>query len=252
MKRERATALAIRVYAALLRLYPPEFRQHYGADMLQVFRDSCRDADGLARLWLAALADLLVNASAERAKQMLTRRWLRHALTNSVAGAAFALSSFMLAIAVMLFTYFLLIPWDEGRIPEGTLAAAVNCFFESDGILLPSFVVTICLIIAVTRVTRQRSYSAIRIYNHFSLLNIGVTVIGAVVTQVSKIVIGRIFPNPPIFEQGYGFTVDPAYGTAVVYCGLVVIGAIIAFFVRLAWRPPRLPLIRRRTPQIAA
>jgi hypothetical protein len=243
---------AAKVYAALLRLYPLEFRQRYGEQMLQVFRDSCRGGDGLARLWLAALADLLVNAIAERSKQMLTRRWLLKVLNTSVAGGAFALSSFALAVAMILFTYFLLVPWDEGRIPEGTFAAAVNCFFESNWLLLPSFIVTLCLIIAITRVTRRHVYSAIRIYNLFSLLNVAVIVFGAVVTQGSKIVIGRIFPNPPVFEAGYGFNVDPAYGTAVVYCGLVIIGAIIAFFGRLAWRPPVLPLTRQRTPPTLA
>lgn len=247
MTRERVIVFAARVYGTLLRLYPPEFRQRYGEEMLQAFRDLCRDnANGLARFWLAALADVLTNALAERAKHMRTRDWLLNALSTTGAGILFTISSVALIMTMLLITYFMLVPWDEGRIPEGTFAAAVNCFFESDWVMLPSFIVTGFEIIAITKVTRLRIYSTARIYGHFLLVNLAVIVVGLVVTQVSKIVIGRIFPNPPVFEASYGFTTDPNYGTAIVYFGLIIIGAIIAFFVRLALRPPTLPLTRKR------
>lgn len=42
--RQRSIALAVFFYRWLLMLYPRSFRQRYGAQMLQVFRDSCREA----------------------------------------------------------------------------------------------------------------------------------------------------------------------------------------------------------------
>jgi Peptidase family S41/N-terminal domain of Peptidase_S41 in eukaryotic IRBP len=50
-----------KIYAWLLRLYPSRFRQDYGADVLQLFRDRSRDERGFfprLRLWLDLLADL--------------------------------------------------------------------------------------------------------------------------------------------------------------------------------------------------
>jgi hypothetical protein len=52
------------VYQALLRLYPKEHCNHYGAPMLQVFTDQCQDAYqlkgwlGIILLWLRTLPDL--------------------------------------------------------------------------------------------------------------------------------------------------------------------------------------------------
>jgi hypothetical protein len=53
-----------RAYARLLKLYPQEHRDEYGAEMLQVFGDQCREAYGRKRgwgvlgLWLRSLPDL--------------------------------------------------------------------------------------------------------------------------------------------------------------------------------------------------
>ncbi len=44
MKGDRAT---VRVYRSLLRLYPQEFRDEYGADMVQLVRDQCSDEPAL-------------------------------------------------------------------------------------------------------------------------------------------------------------------------------------------------------------
>jgi hypothetical protein len=68
--------LALRVYGALLRLYPARYRQAYGPVMAQLFRDLLRDADAqagagrraapLLGLWLRVLFDTLRSAPAER------------------------------------------------------------------------------------------------------------------------------------------------------------------------------------------
>lgn len=63
-----------RVYRVLLTLYPRDFRREYGWQMLQVFRDVCRDAvrqgGALALIlwWGTALFDLLQTVVAEHRK----------------------------------------------------------------------------------------------------------------------------------------------------------------------------------------
>ena len=58
-------------YQRLLALHPAAFRAEFGDSILQVFRQTCRDAYrsggayGLVRLWLPALGDLLAGALAE-------------------------------------------------------------------------------------------------------------------------------------------------------------------------------------------
>jgi hypothetical protein len=62
---------SVAIYRCLLWLYPAAFRRAYGAQMAQVFRDSCRQAQqerglpGVIVLWLATLVDLLRSALAE-------------------------------------------------------------------------------------------------------------------------------------------------------------------------------------------
>jgi Peptidase family S41/N-terminal domain of Peptidase_S41 in eukaryotic IRBP len=57
-----------KIYACLLRLYPTHFRETYGEDALQLFRDRSRHERGLLpslRLWLDLLADLAVSIPGE-------------------------------------------------------------------------------------------------------------------------------------------------------------------------------------------
>jgi hypothetical protein len=64
-----------RLYAALLYLYPKEFRAVYGTQMCLTFRDACRAAyhqngvGGLLALWLPTLLDLFKSALEERAQK---------------------------------------------------------------------------------------------------------------------------------------------------------------------------------------
>lgn len=60
-----------RAYNRLLRLYPGEFRAHYGAEMARLFADQVRDAEAsrrpfaFAALWARSVVDLLATASKE-------------------------------------------------------------------------------------------------------------------------------------------------------------------------------------------
>lgn len=61
----------MRVYEALLRLYPQAYRREYGPMMLQLFRDQCRDLcrrgnHGAAGFWLWTLADVCRSAFREQ------------------------------------------------------------------------------------------------------------------------------------------------------------------------------------------
>lgn len=66
-----------KLYAFLLRLYPAHFRQIYGEDALQLFRDRLRDEPGLAgrlRLWMDVLADLAASAPREHRRAAVATR----------------------------------------------------------------------------------------------------------------------------------------------------------------------------------
>ncbi len=66
-----------RAYAALLRLYPDEFRRDFGADMRDLFRDHLREARrasgwrGVLGLWLRTIPDLLLTGIHEHEDEML-------------------------------------------------------------------------------------------------------------------------------------------------------------------------------------
>jgi hypothetical protein len=66
-----AISASLRLYRALLHLHPQAFRREFGASILQVFAQECRDAHraagaaGVLRLWLPSLCDLVAGAVAE-------------------------------------------------------------------------------------------------------------------------------------------------------------------------------------------
>ncbi|MBA3345306.1 MAG: hypothetical protein H0T44_08395 [Gemmatimonadales bacterium] len=57
----------MRLYRALLRLYPASFRAEYGGEMCAVFAERRRNASGglsTGLLWADSVADLVFNAAA--------------------------------------------------------------------------------------------------------------------------------------------------------------------------------------------
>jgi len=76
----RIVTVTVRAYRLLLILCPTSLRAAYGARMVQVFRQWCRDAHarqgtrGVVRLWLPTLADLLTGATAEY-RALLAQWW---------------------------------------------------------------------------------------------------------------------------------------------------------------------------------
>jgi hypothetical protein len=68
-----------KIYACLLRLFPSRFREAYGDEALQLFRDRARDEKGFfprVRLWLDLLADLAISVPPQY-------RYVRPALTGA-------------------------------------------------------------------------------------------------------------------------------------------------------------------------
>ena len=65
----RTVRLSVWLYSRLLVAYPQPFRQEYGGQMSQVFRDCCREAAatngniGLTHYWLIAFGDLVIFGS---------------------------------------------------------------------------------------------------------------------------------------------------------------------------------------------
>jgi len=72
----KAVELSGQVYRRLLLAYPKSHREEYGAAILQLFRDQCRDAwaarraRGLVAFWLRALADLLKTSLLEHLSKL--------------------------------------------------------------------------------------------------------------------------------------------------------------------------------------
>jgi Flp pilus assembly protein TadB len=68
-----------RVYCVLLLLYPAGFRQHFGDDMAQLFRDCCREAlhergyAGIVLLWLRTLFDLAITALMQQIDSLIRK-----------------------------------------------------------------------------------------------------------------------------------------------------------------------------------
>ena len=60
-----------RVYGALLFLYPVRFQVRFRPEMMQVFRDCCRDEPNLLILWLRTLKDLALSLTREWRQEMI-------------------------------------------------------------------------------------------------------------------------------------------------------------------------------------
>jgi len=65
-------SVSVQIYRAMLVAYPKKFREHYETQMVQVFRDSIREAyhhngiPGVVDLWIHTFVDLVFTALMER------------------------------------------------------------------------------------------------------------------------------------------------------------------------------------------
>lgn len=97
-----------KVYAWLLRAYPPAHRAEYGEAMAQLFRDQCRDAWreaggwGLTKLWLRVLPDWVSTSIGERIAALNERKTMNDKLTN-ISRDRSAPSAIFISVAVAVF-----------------------------------------------------------------------------------------------------------------------------------------------------
>jgi putative ABC transport system permease protein len=92
------TSRADRVYRALLRLYPTEFRDEYGREMTQMFRDRARH-ERPSRVWLDVARDLLATVPKEQAHVLMND--LRYAVRTIRRAPGFS-AAVMLTVALAI------------------------------------------------------------------------------------------------------------------------------------------------------
>ena len=115
-----------RLYALLLYAYPKEFRERFGAEMRQTFRDRWRAVRGtprpapLARFFFAIVKDWMLTSSKERIASMKTipshRLWRA---TRGLGVAAVTVLLFLLATTIVLQAYVISTPSMEGSLQRG-------------------------------------------------------------------------------------------------------------------------------------
>jgi putative ABC transport system permease protein len=133
-----------RIYRALLRLYPRDFRDEYGVEMSSLFH--ARSRDGAVRLWLQVVGDLLLHAPREH--WHILRQDVRFALRSwrrSPAVPFVALSALTLGmganIAIFSVTHAVLLRPLPVREPERVLVAHETRAPEATGagVSLPNY-----------------------------------------------------------------------------------------------------------------
>ena len=98
-------SISERVYRLLMRAYPKEFREMYGAQMEQVFLDLCREETrrggvGLARFWVRVGLDVVSSAIVERRRAEDKEIAMRDHKYRSVVGVALA-TAFILLLPLL-------------------------------------------------------------------------------------------------------------------------------------------------------
>ena len=145
------TKLSCRIYRLLLAAYPADFRREYGDSMLQVFRDSYRDASvrqaKLARFdfWLAILRDLVVTASRQHIENV-----------GEVNGAMNNIRRDLIAVigcAVIILTAFMLLNY--GRVHE---VGSVLVFGRVLDAVVFTGIVGNVIVFLLVKLTRRNSF----------------------------------------------------------------------------------------------
>src|SRR5215213_5760547 len=86
----------MRIYRALLHLYPASFRVEHGVEMIAIFQRSLRETPAAGRpvLWLGAVAEILANAVAVHWD--LLRQDLRYTARTLTRSRGFALTAIVI------------------------------------------------------------------------------------------------------------------------------------------------------------
>ncbi len=123
MKRDSLWAGALcRVYAILLYAYPREFRNRFGAEMRQVFRDRCGVAAAnpatLIPFFLATARDWFLSSTKERIANMTMTIWQRRA-ARCLGVAVLTVLAFLLITTKVMQAYVISASSMEGSLWRG-------------------------------------------------------------------------------------------------------------------------------------
>lgn len=135
--------------------------------------------------------------------------------------AALAVSAAVLGMVILWLTVFLLVPWELTAPPAGTLAGAVNDFFNTNIKAMAGFVLLL-EVAGLILVLLSRRASLNRVLRRFSLFNVAASLVSAVVAGVGMLLIGLIFPD------WNGLQRDQNYNLLLIYWGMAVTGGVIA------------------------
>jgi hypothetical protein len=96
--------LSVSLYKRLLVLYPADLRNDYGHQMIQLFSDSCCDAQhrsgifGLMRVWLSTMQDIVSTRFLERRRTMQDQMSHKHLARQSLLPIALFCTVLLLGI----------------------------------------------------------------------------------------------------------------------------------------------------------
>jgi len=100
-------AISVKVYRALLVVYPTKFQQEYGSHMLQVFRDCCLrtvrqgGVYGMARLWAVTLFDLVQSLVSEHTHKEIEMKKEMKPEDIRLAGSALMIGGVVFVISII-------------------------------------------------------------------------------------------------------------------------------------------------------
>jgi hypothetical protein len=90
--------LETKIYRALLKLYPREFRQEYGQEMIRVFQESLRSEGSSFGFWIRVIWDVISSASHEQ----ILGGWNMQNVLVKFGGIAALLYGFFIPAAALL------------------------------------------------------------------------------------------------------------------------------------------------------
>jgi hypothetical protein len=118
--------LEIRTYRTLLKLYPREFREHYGKEMIQVFQESVQQEGSSFGFWTRTIYDAISSAGREHISGGTIMNQIYLARLGAIATAAISALYFGVGLIPLVLTDFSgFYLWFSELVAAGTVALFV-------------------------------------------------------------------------------------------------------------------------------